>query len=207
MYDHLDPLFFRHTPTSRHSEPVDTHMAIQRHEQPYRHPRRKQSQHKEPESTLWEDSTRMSVAMLRAFLQNLLAAQKPQRPDTQADDQQTIDTRDDSRTSAGRDDHTGKGQQETKHTNPAERIAQAYQDTARAVHDSNYDPWAATGPAIPDDAPTLNDQDKDVVRTMIRDLEKLEARYIETLEIRATTNFLQAILDAIDRAMGRNQGV
>jgi hypothetical protein len=39
---------------------------------------------------------------------------------------------------------------------------------------------------------------------MIRDLERLEARYIETLEIKRTTNFLQAILDSIDHVMGRN---
>lgn len=196
MYDHLDPLFFRQTPAPRHSEPVDTHMAIQRHEQP-RSRRRGRAPDEKAASTLWEDSTRMSVVMLRAFLQNLLAAQIPDQADEGENKRENADTNESDKEEATGDEDGGKA------VNPARRATQAYQSTAKAVHDSNYDRMNAVGPAIPDDAPVLNEHEIKVVKKMIRDLERLEARYIETLEIRGNTNFLQAILDAIDHAMGR----
>ena len=207
MYNHLDPLFFRQTPAPRHSEPIDTHMAVQRHEQPPDRRQRGQSPHEEEADTLWEDSTRMSVAMLRAFLQNLLATQASLQ-DTSADKytaeegvdapESTGDTVRGESPSAGQQHATGNS------TSPARRAAQAYQSTARAVHDSNYDQWAATSPAIPEETPALSTHEIEVVETMIRDLAKLEARYIETLEIKETSNFLKAILDAIDHAMKRD---
>ena len=204
MYDHLDPLFFRQTPAPRHSEPVDTHMAIQRHEQPRDHHRGGRPPHEQAAESLWEDSTRMSVAMLRAFLQNLLAAQTPQQAGTGETGTSPAPPHDGDSETESHEREAGEKQQTNEPTNPARQAAQAYQSTARAVHDSNFDPWAATGPAIPDDAPTLNAHEIEVVQDMIRDLEKLEARYIETLEIKGTTNFLQSILDAIDLAMGRD---
>lgn len=202
MYDHLDPLFFRQTPAPRRTEAVDTHMAIQRHEQPRGRRRRGRSPHDDTASTLWEDSTRMSVAMLRAFLQNLIAAQTPHKTDTGEENAETTDVPDDTAGTDDKDSETAQHQPD-RHESPARQAAQAYQSTAKAVHDSNYDPWAVTGPAIPDDAPSLNTHEMEVVQSMIRDLETLEARYIETLEIKRKTNFLQAILDAIDHAMGR----
>ena len=203
MYDHLDPLFFRQAPAPRHSEPVDTHMAIRRHEHapnPHRHGQ--DPSHEEHDSTLWSDSTHISVAMLRAFLQNLLATQTPQAPETGegADEHANAGTAE----TANTQNNEPYEEQKSTRTNPARQAAHAYQSTARAVHDSNYDHWVANGPAIPDGAPILNEHEIEVVQTMIRDLEKLEARYIETLEINGNKNFLQAIRDAIDNAMGRD---
>ena len=156
----------------------------------------------------------MSVAMLRAFLQTLLAAQTTAQTTAQTLGQTGTYSRTHSETAEKADNSTAPqhaakqkdaGQEQTgKPVNPAREAAQAYQSTAKAVHDSNYDLWAANGPVIPDDAPALNDHEMEVVRHMIRDLEKLEDRYIETLEIKGAKNFLQAILVAIDHAMGRD---
>jgi hypothetical protein len=200
MYTYLDTIF---TSRMRHAEQTDTRMAIRREEKQDARKRKDDGRERSGDNSLWEDSTDVSVTGLKAFLENILADNAAHRTGEDASD------------APEHDDDTGKGgepegerdsEKETHTTHDDRRAARAqaaYQSTAKAVHDSNYEaPAAPEAGDRGDQAYTLDDEGRRAITDVIRKLDRLAAHNVETIHVEmGSRNFLQNLITAVDARM------
>lgn len=183
MFSKLDAIF-RALP--RQAESTDTRLGIRRDEERGEGRKNKEREEKPDETDLWQDSTVVSVAALRAFLENL--AGEAVIPATQP---------------AGSGGEvvapSSSSAQESLPPSPAAHAAQTYKATAQRAENSAPPP-----PAVRSDPQTAGiDLSLDEVRIMhalADDLAFLAEKGVMQLNIPRGASFLKSIMDAVTHA-------
>lgn len=193
MLSQLGPLF---KTTFRQAESNDTRQAIPHDERDQRRKKKEEERPKEQHSDFWEDNTSVSVGALRIFLIDFLKTM-PGATDTAA--------RAAPQTAA--DDHI-----EATSQNPAQpqsanaRAAEAYQSTARHVHEATTMPKPPADKEKPNNEPTADKlQSKEIrdIHTLISELEDLNRRGVHDLHIERADSFLESLKNAVQASKSR----
>lgn len=178
---------------ARRAEEIYSKMGIRRDESQDL-PRRKKNQHEQNiPSTIWEDTTDVSVIALQGFLEDLLGLKRSSHQDL-------VQALSLMRTL------------EPKNTQPAPsqpvgtalHAANAYRITGLAVHDENVENTHKSssdiggGVRLADD---FGDAERDIMRGYLRDLGELERRGVHSLNLRRSLTFLESIDQAIKSAL------
>lgn len=177
----LDPFI---QAVARRAEGIYTKMAIQRDESQDLTRRRKNEDHNDGSSALWEDTTDVSVVALRGFLEDLLGLvhQGLLNSDNLPLPPVTVE-------------------QPTAPQTAASHAAEAYRTTGRVVHDENVEIVAPAPIIPPDNAVRLGDDfgeaERELMRGYLQDLADLERVGISFLTLRRSLTFLESIDQAI----------
>jgi hypothetical protein len=176
---------------SRRAETIYSKMGIRRDESEDLARKKKGNGDNEASSIPWEDTTEVSIAALRGFLQDLLgiAHTAQQAPIPPISGEETLYPQ----SAAAPPPHPPNA--------AAAKAAHAYQATGKAVHDRNVE----TPPAPPAESATtavhlgddFGEDEKEKIRGYIQDMTELEQRGITTLTLRRTLTFLESIHQAI----------
>ncbi len=188
MVMRLDPLL--PAPHVRSTEATDTRMAIRRDESKDPKERGGGSSHEDYSAIPWEDTTGVSTAALKTFLQSLLGAPPAAvTPDLSAAAQAAaINT--------------------PRHepTTLTARASNAYLTTGRAVHDRNIEA-PTPQPAAPVDHPEtvvlghdFTEADRKVIAGFMSDLSELERKGVIELSIQRSLTFMDGVAEAIKLA-------
>lgn len=195
MLSQLGPLF---KATFRHAEESDARQNLPHDVN--KDGRRKDEDDLRDNNDMWEDSTGVSVAALRAFLINFLAGTSKQTGLAQ--------------TAGTAPNATSPGPQAgaespIPQTSPpvnsmTARAAGAYQSMADRL---DPHPPVVTGPAAGDaprtDADLVAAADIRLIHALIADLEILEQGGADTLTLEPAESFLQSLKNAVDKSLGR----
>jgi len=184
MFSKLDAIF-RSLP--RQAESTDTRLGIRRDEQREEGRKNKEREEKPDETDLWQDSTVVSVAALRAFLENLagdavIPALQPAGPD-------------------GENLAVSSVPAAPPPPSPAAYAAQTYKATAQRGG-SDAPPPSAAARGEPQQAAGI-DLSLDEVRVMHSlsdDLAFLAEKGVSQLNIPRGESFLKSIMEAVARA-------
>lgn len=195
MFSQLGPLF---KATFRHAEESDTRQYIH-HEDKKDGRRKKDDERADDSSTLWEDSTGVSVDALRVFLINFLngtaaqtgmAAQAP-GPNMPA-------------SATGLPAATPPETPPRPVSTMTARAVGAYQSMADKLephHPPAYPPVPTTGSeAGKTDADLLQGGEVRLIHQLIADLEELGARGVAELKIEPADSFLESLKNAVNLA-------
>lgn len=184
MFSKLDAIF-RALP--RQAESTDTRLGIRRDEEHEENRKNKNREEKPDETDLWQDSTVVSVAALRAFLENL--AGEAVIPAAQPADSggEVIAL-------------SSSSAQELTPPSPAALAAQTYKATAQRAENSTP-PLPPAGRSEPQTAGIdLSLDEVRVMHALTDDLAFLTEKGVMQLNIPRGESFLKSIMDAVTRA-------
>lgn len=185
MWNRIDPLI---QPITRKVEQTSPRMEIRRDESEHYGGRKKGGGEDEVAPIPWEDTTVVSVAGLRNFLQSLLGG---------AESQDTLKA-----APEGNLDQTPPEFHEPVNTYVS-RATHAYQSTGKAVHDRNVGEPApiTTGANAVTLGADFGEEDLNRIRGYIDRLAELDRNGIPEITLRRTLGFLDAIGQGIDDAL------
>jgi|GEM_PF-1371501 len=178
----------------RKAEKIYSKLELHRDESGNLGRRKKSPTDEETKSSLWEDTTDVSIVALRGFLEDLLGVQHSKNT---ADNSSFVPI-------ISPDTPYPVSQQKIAASN----AAKAYQTTGRIVHDENVDAGTAK-PIIPTRPMPSSDTElgedfgegeRDKMHEYIRDLTQLERQGITQLTLRRSLTFLESIHQAIEGA-------
>ncbi len=178
MYSRLDPLF---KSTFHRTESTNTRLGIRHEEKDENRRKKHDSEDEGTESSLWEDSTIVSISALKAFLDGLVKGPQPQQNITPQENIKTPSAK--------------------KPSSPAAaKAAKAYESTSRAVHHEQQKPPEVRETTKGENAPTLTPQELRTIHQLIADLNELAAtRHIEELTLSRDSSFLQSLVNAVKK--------
>jgi len=182
MDSRLDTLF---TAQIRHAETLDTRQGIRRHEEQPGREKHHHEKQEENKSDLWEDQAAVSVRALKVFLEQLVApAGSLGAPGGEA-------VGISAQVAAHSVHKTGSGE--------SAKAAQAYARTQRATS-ADAPPAAPPSAALP--VIELTVEEMRIIHALIKDLDLLATRHVETLTLAKSDSFLQALQEAVGRVIG-----
>ena len=184
VFSQLGPLF---KTTLRQAEQADTRLQIRREEKD--NPGKKQDSEEQAEETggLWEDSTEVSVGALRTFLIEFLKGRGENVPEEgSANSRNSIISNPLEVKSSAPD-------------TPAARAAQAYSSVQTQTYNAPHVPAAPLEPPAEDvDLVSLLEADElRTIHVLIRELDQLAGKGVQTLVIEKADSFLQALVAAV----------
>ncbi|MBI4031662.1 MAG: hypothetical protein HY370_08280 [Proteobacteria bacterium] len=178
MFSKLDAIF-RALP--RQAESTDARLGIRRDEEREEGRKNKEHEEKPDETDLWQDSTVVSVAALRAFLENL--AGEAVIPATQPAE------------SGGEDAAVSSGPATSAPLSPAAHAAQTYKSAARRA--GSDAPPAAVQSEPPTAGVNLSLEEVRAMHALVDDLAFLAEKGVLKLNIPRGESFLKSIMDAV----------
>jgi hypothetical protein len=184
VFSQLGPLF---KTTLRQAEQADTRLQIRREEKD--DPGKKQDADDQTEETggLWVDSTEVSVGALRTFLIEFLKGRGENTPEEASANSENLNI-----------SHALQGESASPAT-AAARAAKAYSSVQTQTYSAPPIPAVPPEPAAEEvDLVSLLEADElRTIHVLIRELDQLAGKGVQTLVIEKADSFLQALVAAV----------